>query len=295
MADTQTPVTLESKTYWQLKALELEGQVLQSQMQQTLARFEARRQQAYKDAGLDASTVYALDDNAETFTPETPTTPPAPPAPVDEAPSPAMAQSAAPMRNRPRGVREMENLIETVRQVRAKYGPQMSHDECALLCNEVAWRHRASGWGLSRKTGGTRGRLPNGTEIAHDILHHAPSNELVDMLTAAGAESAPAWQPVGPPQSPDRTWVAPVDPASFGAAPVAPQPVAPAPAGPALADVLARVEAIAARLDLLAHNSTLTAEAVQRLEAAIMRDGLPLTLKAKLIGDVRGIVGGPRR
>jgi hypothetical protein len=188
----------------------------------------------------------------------------------------------------------MTNLIESIREERRKYGAVMGHDDCALLCNAVAWRHRAEGWGLSRKTGGTRGRLPNGTEVAHDILHHAPTNELIDILTAAGAESQPAWQPVGPPQSPDRTWVAPVDPASFGSAPVAPQPVNPAPAGPTLAEVLDAVQALNARLDLLAHNSTLTAQCVQRLEAALAA-GIPLRLRARLIGDVTGTVGGPQR
>lgn len=188
----------------------------------------------------------------------------------------------------------MQEILEGIREERRKYGATLSHDECALLCNAIAWRHRAEGWGLSAKSGGTYGTLPNGKRIAHDILHHAPSNELVDILTAAGAESVPAWQPVGPPQSADRTWVAPVDPASFGAAFVAPQPVNPAPSGPAMADVLAAVQAVSARLDLLAHNSTLTAEGVQRLEAALAA-GIPLRLRARLIGDVTGTVGGPQR
>ena len=190
----------------------------------------------------------------------------------------------------------MENLIETVRQVRAQFGGTLTHEECALLSNAVAWRHRGTGWGLSRKTGGTRGRLPNGTEIAHDILHHQPSNELVDILIAAGEASTPTWNPVGPPQSADRTWVAPVDPATFTQAPApAPGPVPPAPpAGPTLAQVLERLDALQARVDLLAHNSTLTAEGVQRLEASL-KTGIPLSLRAKLIGDVRGTVGGPQR
>lgn len=190
----------------------------------------------------------------------------------------------------------MQNLLDSIREERRKYGATMSHEACALLCNAVAWRHRFEGWGLSRKTGGTRGRLPNGVEVAHDILHHAPSNELIDILTAAGAESQPAWQPVGPPQSPDRTWVAPVDPASFGAAPVAPQPVTPGPSPvtESNAAILQAVQALSARLDLLAHNSTLTAEGVQRLEAALAA-GIPLRLRAKLIGDVTGTVGGPQR
>lgn len=182
----------------------------------------------------------------------------------------------------------MENLLTTVREIRATFGPTLTHEECVLLCNAVAWRHRQTGWGLSRKTSGTRGRLPNGTEVAHDILHHQPTNELVDILTAAGAESTPAWVPMGPPQSPDRTWIAPVDPAQWG--PTAPTPVA---AGPSLADLAKTLDILQTRLDLLGHNSTLTAEGVQRLEAALTV-GLPVRLRAKIIGDVTGTVGGPR-
>lgn len=190
----------------------------------------------------------------------------------------------------------MQNLLQSIRDERRKYGATLSHDECALLCNAVAWRHRADGWGLSAKSGGTYGTLPNGVRVAHDILHHLPSNELVDILTAAGAQSVPAWQPVGPPQSPDRVWVAPVDPASFGAAPVAPQPPAPGPqpVTDSNAAVLQAVQALAARLDLLEHNSTLTAEGVQRLEAALAA-GIPLRLRARVIGEVTGTVGGPQR
>lgn len=59
----------------------------------------------------------------------------------------------------------MENLLSAIEAVRQKFGATMSDDECALLCNEVAWKHRSTGWGLSGKTSGTRGHLPNGTEI----------------------------------------------------------------------------------------------------------------------------------
>jgi hypothetical protein len=58
--------------------------------------------------------------------------------------------------------------------------------------------------------------------------------------------------------------------------------------------ILQAVQALAVRLDLLAHNSTLTAEGVQRLEAALAA-GIPLRLRARLIGDVTGTVGGPTR
>ena len=190
----------------------------------------------------------------------------------------------------------MENLLQTIREERTRFGATLSHDECARLCNAVAWRHRAQGFGVSAKSGGTYGTLPNGVRIAHDILHHLPSNQLVDILTAAGEASIPAWQPVGPPQSADRVWVAPVDPATFGPAPVAPQPpvVGPSPVTGPDSAVLDAVQALAARLDLLAHNGRLTAEGVQRLEAALAA-GLPLRLKARLLGDVTGTLGGPTR
>lgn len=82
----QEPIKLESKTYWQLKSIELEGQVLKRQMSDTWSRYEARRQAAYEAAKLDAAAAYVLDDKAETFTPD------APPAP---APAPAAAKKAA--------------------------------------------------------------------------------------------------------------------------------------------------------------------------------------------------------
>jgi len=188
----------------------------------------------------------------------------------------------------------MDNLLQTIREERTRFGPTLSHDECARLCNAVAWRHRAQGFGLSAKTGGTYGTLPNGTRIAHDILHHQPSNELVDILTAAGAESVPHWAPVGPPQSADRVFVAPIDPMAWDAKPPAwSVPVAPAPVGPTLADLLTRLDTMREQIALLTHNSTSTAEGVQRLEAAL-KNGVPLTMNAKLIGRVTGTVGGSR-
>ena len=187
----------------------------------------------------------------------------------------------------------MNNLIESIREERRKYGALMGHDDCALLCNAVAWRHRADGWGLSRKTGGTRGRLPNGVEIAHDILHHAPSNELVDILTAAGAESQPAWQPVGPPQSPDRTWVAPVDPASFGAAPVTPTPVAPPSSGPTNAEIMGVLRDIQVALDLISHNAREGALTALKTQNDLER-GLSVSLNGNLFSKASGLARAQR-
>lgn len=188
----------------------------------------------------------------------------------------------------------MTNLLATVGKVRATYGTPMTDDECVELCNTVAWEHRADGWGLSQKLGGIRGLRRDGASCAHDILHHLPTNQLFDVLAGAPLAATPVWQPKGAPQGDDRIWVAPIPPAGVPVAPVAPQPVNPTPSGPTLGEVLDAVQALNARLDLLAHNSTLTAQGVQRLEAALAA-GIPLRLRARLIGDVTGTVGGPQR
>lgn len=185
----------------------------------------------------------------------------------------------------------MENLLQTVREERSRYGAVMGHDECARLCNAVAWRHRAQGFGVSAKASGTFGTLPNGVKIAHDILHHLPSNELVDILTAAGAESVPQWAPVGPPQSPDRVFVAPVDPQSWVSSPTPAPTNPPAPAGPTLADVMQNLAALQNAIDTLTTQTRETADAVARLESALKR-GVPVRMSLPLVGRVTGTVGG---
>ena len=191
----------------------------------------------------------------------------------------------------------MQPRPEVVAAVRAKFGALLTDEECGLLTNEVAYRLAQTdpAWGVSAKPQGKASTLPNGQRIAHDILHYRTTNTLIDILQAAGAESRPQWAEVpyhGDPSG--RPWLPAVDPATFAPTPVPGPTPPPVPAGPTLADVLARVEALAQRLDLLAHNSTLTAEGVQRLEAALAA-GIPLRLRAKLIGDVTGTVGGPPR
>lgn len=191
----------------------------------------------------------------------------------------------------------MENLLSSVQAARARYGATLTDDECAALCNAVAWQHRATGWGLSRKTSGTRGRLPNGTEVAHDILHYQPTNTLVDVLTAAGAASTPTWNPVGPPQSADRTWVAPVDPATWAPAPIPTPAPTPAPSldlQPVRAD-LAVVQGQLAALgqELAALRSELgDAKAVADRMAQQLAAGVPLRLRAGFLGTLTGTVGG---
>lgn len=182
----------------------------------------------------------------------------------------------------------MENLLASVQAARQAYGPTLTDDECARLCNAVAWQHRASGWGLSRKTSGTRGRLPNGVEVAHDILHHQPTNTLVDVLTAAGAASTPTWNPVGPPQGPDRTFVVPCDPASW----VSTTPIpAPTPMPDPVAAVLEELAALRAEVAAVRDEARQAAGAAVRLEQRVAA-GLPLRVRAGLLGTVVGTVGG---
>ena len=116
----------------------------------------------------------------------------------------------------------VDSLLDTITRVRRQYGPTMTDDQCGMLCLEVAWLHRNEGWGLSVKPSGKNVQLPDGTLVAHDILHHKPTNTLYDILRAAGAESEPQWSNVGPPQSTDRTWKAPFNPGSFAEGPVNP-------------------------------------------------------------------------
>ena len=186
------------------------------------------------------------------------------------------------------------------REVASKYPAVLTQEQCGLITNEVAWRASRldPNWGLSKKTEGKRSRLPNGVEIAEDIVHYrvpsegAPFGQLYDILAGAPERNDPVFNPQVYHNDPSgRPWLPPFDPATF--AQTAPTPAPPVPAGPSLADVMARLDALAARLDLLAHNSTLTAEGVQRLEAAL-RDGIPLRLRAKILGDVTGTVGGRR-
>lgn len=60
--------TAQQPHYWKIKAIELEGQVLQREMQASYAKWQQKRAAAYAVAGLDPATVYTMDDAAETLT-----------------------------------------------------------------------------------------------------------------------------------------------------------------------------------------------------------------------------------
>lgn len=108
-----------------------------------------------------------------------------------------------------------DQIVADLKAERAKYGATLNDDQCAELVNAVAWKHRAEGWGLSGKAFGTHGTLSDGTQIAHDVLHHQPTNLIYDVLIGAGAHSTPVdrMSPLGPQTDLSRRpWVAPRQP-----------------------------------------------------------------------------------
>lgn len=183
----------------------------------------------------------------------------------------------------------MDNLLNAVQDERKKYGATMTDNECAALCNAVAWKYRDVGWGVSGKTAGTRGKLPNGTEIAVDILHHRPTNTIVDVIVAAGDHSTPAWNVLGPQNNlGDRPWVAPADPAFGRSAPAPVVVAAPTPSehDQILALLHSMTEDIAAIKALVATGTEASVSVEQRLS-----QGVSVRLKT-LFGKIRGTVGG---
>jgi hypothetical protein len=106
-------------------------------------------------------------------------------------------------------------VLDTLREVRTKFPPIPSNEDLGKIVNETAWRHRDEGWGLSGKPGGANTTQPvSGILVARDILHHKPTNQIYDVLIAAGdgGPATPAWQ--GPMAAPDpnaRPWVAPTN------------------------------------------------------------------------------------
>jgi hypothetical protein len=110
------------------------------------------------------------------------------------------------------------SLLDDVAAERRKYGPLMTANECGELCNAVAWKNRADGWGVSGKTSGNYATLHDGRTIAVDILHHRATNHVIDCLVAAGeaggapGPASPAWQDHGPNTQASRPWVAPIAP-----------------------------------------------------------------------------------
>lgn len=96
------------------------------------------------------------------------------------------------------GLAQPASLLPTVQRVRASYPTPMSPSQLGDLLNRVAWEHRQEGWGLLKKTGGSRCPAPGGVEISCDILIHAPSVRHYDVLSDAEGAATPIFNDVGP-------------------------------------------------------------------------------------------------
>ncbi len=95
-------------------------------------------------------------------------------------------------------------------------GPVQDSRLLGDILNEVAWTHRAEGFGLSRKDSGTHVDSPVGP-IAEDVLQRNTDNHHWDVLQSAGVgyPLQPTQGPsIGVMTDPNRPWVAPVQPAT---------------------------------------------------------------------------------
>src|SRR5436190_1526786 len=112
------------------------------------------------------------------------------------------------------------SLLPTLQQLRPLYPTPMSSAQLGDYLNRVAWQHRAEGWGLLQKTGGTRCAAPQGIDVSCDILVYRPTVWHFDVLVDATGTATPAWQDKGPCTIPPSgcdisRFVAPIRPASM--------------------------------------------------------------------------------
>lgn len=222
------------------------------------------------------------------------------------------------------------NILDTLRALRAEYGAEMSDNECADLVNAACWVHRAEGFGVSNKDGGTKGYRYDGEDICHDVVM-LKDGSYWDVLTAAGkASGVIGGETLGAPgkiTDTTRYWIAPIPPKGAGTGPVVKPPVVvpPPAAGVALADIREVVRAQLGELEarLAAQLASQVAEAVvrslagtgavselldlarqqekRREELAVHTDavivartkGWPLRLSNRLFGTLSGTVGDP--
>lgn len=108
-----------------------------------------------------------------------------------------------------------EGVCTSLHAERAKYGGTMTNAEAGQLLNAVAYAHRATGWGLSRKDGGNHAALPFVGNIAVDILQLQPSNYIFDVLGSSGGGGPTVVQcgtSIGIMTDPTRPFVAPAPP-----------------------------------------------------------------------------------
>jgi len=132
---------------------------------------------------------------------------------------------------------------------RAEFGAVPSSVELGILLNRVAWAHRAAGFGLSRKVGGTVVPFPGGGTICHDVLQLLDGTAW-DVLVGAGEAATPTQGESFLITDPARPWLAPVDPGESLPEP-APEPElvpAPAPVPPSVPDLTEPLAELSARV-----------------------------------------------
>lgn len=123
-------------------------------------------------------------------------TPPAPPGP-EPPPPPLPPPPPVPPGEAP----DTEAITRRLGELRARYPPSMTQDQCVELLNAVAYEWRASGLGLLEKTEGNRGRRADDQECSVDYLVHQPSEQLADVLASAGPDGTTTpirftWRPM---------------------------------------------------------------------------------------------------
>lgn len=177
--------------------------------------------------------------------------------PIDVTPPPVDPVPPTPEPSMP------DSLLSTVEAVRAKYPTPPSPDQLGLMLNEIAWTHRAEGWGLNLKPAGNSCPQPRtGVRIAVDILHHQPTDTIWDCFRDAGGTTEPTWHEAEPHGDPARVWVAPVAPDGVPAPEPPPLPP-PVPGFPQDLELVKRVEALERRLQRL-ENAGLTIATIYR-------------------------------
>lgn len=158
------------------------------------------------------------------------------------------------------------SLLPTAERLRAEYPAQMSREQVGELLNRIAWEHRNEGWGLLKKTGGSRCPVAPGIEASCDILIHAPSVRHFDVLSDSESAAQPVWRDVGPcvlghSSGCDMShFLAPVQPANEPASSPQPIPEPPANSPPPvdLGPIYAQIEALRGEIaELRAYAGTL--------------------------------------
>jgi len=117
------------------------------------------------------------------------------------------------------------NLQADVAAARTHYPTPMSAAQQAAVINDVAWKHRAEGWGLLSKPSGNNCPQPvSGAPVACDILFHLPSGHHFDVLGDTGGAGTPQWGDAG--EMDRNRFIVPVDPGDGNPPPPPPPPPA---------------------------------------------------------------------